>query len=140
MLGFQELVELNPKQVLLGGDQSVVQNWIQLVLQCLNQGECSDEYIHLIGESLVGTHISVFAKKRLSHRFTDLATSKLKLGFSGNMGNKGATLVRFLYLDTSFCFINCHLESGMSEDLIKKRADQLTEVYISAFIKERGTQ
>lgn len=43
---------------------------------------------------------------------TDLATSKVKLGFSGKMGNKGSTLIRFFYEDTSFCFMNCHLDSG----------------------------
>ena len=56
------------------------------------------------------------------------------------MGNKGATLIRFVYEDTSFCFANCHLESGQSLDLIKKRAQQINDIFNQAFIKERGTQ
>lgn len=43
---------------------------------------------------------------------TDIATSKIKLGFSGKMANKGSGLIRFFLEDTSFCFANCHLDSG----------------------------
>ena len=73
-------------------------------------------------EDLVGLHICMFAKKSLQKNLLDMACCKVKLGFSGNMGNKGATLIRFMYDDSSFCFVNCHLESGLSTDLIKKRA------------------
>lgn len=56
------------------------------------------------------------------------------------MGNKGATLLRFVCEDTSFCFANCHLESGQSLDLIKKRSQQISDIFNQAFIKDRGTQ
>jgi hypothetical protein len=78
--------------------------------------------VHIVSESLVGTHIALFARKSQTFKLSDIETSRVKLGFSGKIGNKGATLIRFLYEDTSFCFINCHLESGVSEDYIRKRA------------------
>lgn len=80
------------------------------------------EYIFIQSEELVGLYIALFTKKGVNHKITDLATSKVKLGFSGKMGNKGATLIRFLLDDTSFVFINCHLDSGANRLDIKKRA------------------
>jgi synaptojanin len=76
----------------------------------------------VVSEDLVGLHIALFVRKQNLRKIHDIATSKVKLGFSGNMGNKGATLIRFNYEDTTFCFANVHLESGHSKDLIKTRA------------------
>ena len=81
-----------------------------------------DEFVHITGENLVGINISLFAKRSIMSKITDVATSKLKLGFKGQIGNKGATLIRFNIEDTSFCFINCHLESGHSKEHIIKRS------------------
>ncbi len=87
----------------------------------------------------MGLHIALFAKRTLLPKLHDVATTKVKLGFAGQMGNKGATLIRFGYEDTSFCFINCHLETGHSEDLISKRVSQLDQIFAEAFVKQRGT-
>lgn len=83
--------------------------------------QTGEDYILVVSEDLVGCHIILVTKKGINHRLTDIATSKVKLGFSGKMGNKGATLIRFYYEDTSFCFINCHLESGNTAVDAKKR-------------------
>jgi len=87
----------------------------------------------------VANSIVLFAKRSISQQLTDIATSKVKLGFSGKVGNKGATLIRFLFQDTSFCFINCHLESGSNILDYKKRSQQIGEIFGNAFIKDRGT-
>ena len=38
----------------------------------------------------------------------------LKLGVGGSLGNKGALIVRINLDDSSFAFVNCHLEAGES--------------------------
>ena len=41
-----------------------------------------------------------------------MKTSKVKTGFGGNSGNKGAVTLRFNFDDSSLVFLNCHLSSG----------------------------
>lgn len=139
VLGFQEIVELNPRSVLLGDSvKDRVEALKETVLNTINsQDFIEEEYVHVVSESLVGSLCAVFCKRSLLHRLTDIATSKVKLGFSSSLGNKGATLVRFCLDDTSLVFVNCHLESGTGK--AKKRADQVEEVYQNGFIRERGT-
>jgi hypothetical protein len=74
----------------------------------------SKKYTLVIAENLVGLHTVLFARKSIAAKLKEITTSKLKLGFAGQMGNKGANFIRFIYEDTSFCFSNCHLESGYS--------------------------
>jgi hypothetical protein len=137
VLGFQEIVDLNPHSVLLGNNSAIIRQWVDLILFNLNSLSQDDttDYVHLASENLVGLHIAVFVKKNLSPRVTELASTRVKLGFSGNLGNKGATLIRFKFDDTSMCFVNCHLESGMSQELIITRAMQLDTIMSNAFIK-----
>lgn len=122
----------------MGGNSNNIKIWNDLVLSNLIE-HTKEDYVYVTGETLVGLHIALFTKKGMNHRLTDLATSKVKLGFQGKMGNKGAVLLRFLFEDTSFCFINAHLESGHNFLDYKKRVQQVSEIYQNAFIKERGT-
>lgn len=119
----------------MGNNSQSIKQWNALILASLNKN--GPEYVLASAEDLVGCYIGLYAKRAVSHRLTDIATSKLKLGFSGKMGNKGATLLRFFIEDTSFCFINCHLESGKENKW--RRIEQINEIYANAFIKERGT-
>lgn len=90
-------------------------------------------------DDLVGITVSFFVIKRMSNKIHDIATSKLKFGFSGKMGNKGAVLLRFKIDDSSFCFVSCHLESGNGPNEIKRREESLASIYENGFINERGT-
>ena len=49
-------------------------------------------------------------------------------------------MIRFLYKDTSLCFINAHLQSGRTLVDAKRRLNSINEIYESGFVKERGTQ
>jgi len=39
----------------------------------------------------------------------EVSTRIVKLGFKGYAGNKGAVGIRFGLMDSSLCFVNCHL-------------------------------
>lgn len=60
-----------------------------------------------------------------------MRTSKVKTGFGGQSGNKGAVAVRFNFDDSSLAFINCHLSSGQKN--ISERVDDLREIYRKSF-------
>lgn len=44
---------------------------------------------------MVGCYILVYVKDHLKHRINYIRTSKVKTGFGGNSGNKGAVGLRF---------------------------------------------
>lgn len=116
---------MNPKQVLIGSNAEEVKLWTDLALYELNKVSYlnGDNFVNIANENLIGINIAFFVRQSQAHKVTDLATTKIKLGFSGNIGNKGAALIRFAYEDTTLCFINCHLESGFSESLMRKRSN-----------------
>jgi len=116
-------VEVKASTLLGGGKtQDAVKMWNEHVLRTLRAKSGGQDYVQIAGENLVGISIGLFAKRSVSHQMTDIATSKVKLGMGGKVGSKGATLVRFLYEDTSFCFINCHLEGGLTVESQRKRS------------------
>jgi len=62
--------------------------------------------------SLVGLVTFVFCKEQIKNELKDIQTSVVKLGAGGSLGNKGAVCMRFIFADSSFCFVNCHLRAG----------------------------
>jgi hypothetical protein len=123
IVGFQEIVEIKASTLLGGGNsQASVKMWNDHVLKTLRERSGGQDYVQIANEFLVGNSIALFTKRSLSQSLTDIATSKVKLGMGGKVGNKGATLIRFLFEDTSFCFINCHLDSGSSVLDMRKRS------------------
>lgn len=48
-------------------------------------------------------------------------------------------MVRFLYKDTSFSFVNVHLESGHNLIDAKRRLNSINEILENGFVKDRGT-
>ncbi len=56
---------------------------------------------------------------------------KVKTGYGGQSGNKGAVAIRFNFDDTTFTFTNCHLTSGQKK--VNERLEDLREVYKKQF-------
>ena len=63
---------------------------------------------------LQATHLVIYVRKRLSPLISDIMADTCALGFNGTMGNKGAVMVKFNFLDTKMLFINSHLHSGLN--------------------------
>ena len=85
VLGFQEIVELNAKQVLIGGNSEAISSWNELILKVLNKDieKESKRYSLVIAENLVGLHTALYARKSIASKLKEITTSKIKLGFAG---------------------------------------------------------
>lgn len=65
--------------------------------------------------------IHVFVKKRWFPFITCIETKSKKTGIAGIGGNKGGVTVSFKLHRTTFCFLNCHLAAGPSQEKMNYR-------------------
>ncbi|OBZ85798.1 Inositol-1,4,5-trisphosphate 5-phosphatase 1 [Choanephora cucurbitarum] len=114
VIGFQEIVELSPQQV-MATDAEKRLVWEQQIEKTLNQRSGSKfRYTLLRSNQLVGAALIVFAKSTIVDEIRNVETSIKKTGIMGIAGNKGAVAIRMDYGDTSFCFVAAHFASGHS--------------------------
>jgi hypothetical protein len=83
--------------------------WEEILIRSLNRKE---KYLCIAKKAMVGCFILLFIKDVHKYRVSNMRTSKVKTGFAGQSGNKGAVAIRFNFDDSSFALINCHLSSG----------------------------
>lgn len=81
-----------------------------------------------------GLHTLLITKKSLSQIVADIVTAQYQLG-----SGKGAVAIRFRCADTSFCFVNCHLDSGDGLSQRQKRMDDLRQIFLNLFRDTRGS-
>jgi hypothetical protein len=94
---------------------------IEIVQQYTNQ-----EYEVLVSDNLVGLFTCIFAKKSEIGRIKDKDVAMKKTGLKGLHGNKGSIAVRFIYDDSSICFVNCHLAAGQRQ--VKERNTDVAKI------------
>lgn len=80
---------------------------------------------------MVGQYIVMFVKEEHKDKINSIKKHKVKTGFSGMAGNKGSVALRFNFEDTSFAFVNVHLESGQKQ--IAERLENLRQIYNETF-------
>jgi hypothetical protein len=77
-------------------------------------------------DQLVGLFSCVFIKTSHQDRVHQCDSTNVKTGFrvmtKGLHGNKGGIATRFIFDDTSLCFVNCHLASGQTH-ILQRNAD-----------------
>ncbi|KAI8079720.1 SacI homology domain-containing protein [Halteromyces radiatus] len=115
VIGFQEIVELSPQQV-MATDAEKRTVWEQQIERTLNskQGDGKSRYVLLRSNQLVGAALIIFVKASVVENIRNVETSTKKTGLMGMAGNKGAVAIRMEYGDTSFCFLAAHFASGQS--------------------------
>ncbi|KAI6035067.1 DNase I-like protein [Pisolithus orientalis] len=114
VLGFQEIVLLNPQQI-VQTDPEKKRVWELKLMEAINgRPQKSCDYVLLRSEQLVGAALFVVVKSELTAVIRNVEGASKKTGLRGMSGNKGGIGVRLDYYDTSFCFITAHLAAGHS--------------------------
>lgn len=122
VLCFQELVELTGVRILLSQPDRD-REW---TIDCAIRDLLGETYIKLRSASLVGLYLSVIVRRSFINDVSNLTCDELKLGFKGQMGNKGAVLVRVTIGRESYVFGNVHLTPGTGR--FDERRNQLRAV------------
>ncbi|KAH6634362.1 SacI homology domain-containing protein [Chaetomium sp. MPI-SDFR-AT-0129] len=115
-IGFQEIVELNPQQI-MNSDPTRKQVWEQAIKRTLDSHynrEGDENYVLLRSGQLVGAALCIFVKASVLHNIKNVEGSVKKTGMSGMAGNKGAVAIRLDYANTPICFVTAHLAAGFA--------------------------
>ena len=123
IIGLQEIISLNAKNIVLSSNTNFVEAWKNLIFKNLNE---IDKYIILKTDSLVGIFLIIFVKESLKDNFRNIEALIVKTGVLGTMGNKGSIVMRFNYLDTSLAISCAHLSAGQSE--VNSRICEMTDI------------
>ena len=131
IVGLQEFVELNAANVMGNQGDGRINAWRDLILNNLGQ---LGNFIYVRHQSLVGILLLIFAKQEITPRISRVDADVVKTGLGGNFGNKGGAIIRMFIDDSSFCFINCHLESGNKANNV--RLSNIIDIHQKAFQQE----
>ncbi|CAI2365856.1 unnamed protein product [Moneuplotes crassus] len=115
-VGFQETRKLNAFAILKGASKTRSDRLKQEVLVALNKiarkHDSDFDYLCFAEESMCGQLILGYCKSSIKWKISKIAMTKIKQGFGGKTGNKGAVVIRFNLDNTSMIVANAHLESG----------------------------
>ncbi|KAF7134075.1 hypothetical protein CNMCM5793_005704 [Aspergillus hiratsukae] len=115
-VGFQEIVALNPQQI-MSTDPTPRKVWEAALRNCLNNRADkmgTSKYVLLRSGQLVGAALMIFVKEDILRDIKNVEGSVKKTGLSGISGNKGGCAIRFEYSKTRICFVTAHLAAGFA--------------------------
>ncbi|PGH06584.1 hypothetical protein AJ80_08143 [Polytolypa hystricis UAMH7299] len=115
-VGFQEIVELSPQQIMSTDPGSRV-IWEDAVRDTLNEHanrKGVSDYVLLRTGQLVGAALVIFVKAEVLGSIKNVEGSVKKTGLSGIAGNKGGCAIRLEYSNTRLCFVTAHLAAGFA--------------------------
>ncbi|KCV71302.1 hypothetical protein H696_02248 [Fonticula alba] len=120
VIGLQEVVELdlnrkNAKQFLKDvRSEQALSNWHHTISGALRYAHPNRYFTCVDSKAMIGLMIFVFAADKIGPLVRSVAVDSTKTGLGGKAGNKGSVGVRLRVLDSSFCFLNCHLAAGQT--------------------------
>ena len=129
-VGFQEVVNLNMKNMMSTNNDKLVSLWESIITTNLNK---IDKYFVVASQNLIGCLLVVFVKENVKDRIKKVDTDLISLGLAGKLGNKGAVLIKLEIDDTAICFTNCHLQAGSKN--FEDRINNIAEIHMKAFKK-----
>ncbi|KAF8657630.1 hypothetical protein HU200_059779 [Digitaria exilis] len=159
VLGFQEIVPLNARNVLGPTKSCISAKWNLLIGEALNKTErkggaqLNQESINssamessmqgfrcIRSKQMVGIFTSVWVRSNLRPFIHHLDVSCIGSGIMGCLGNKGSVSIRFMLHETSFCFVCCHLASGGKEGDVLLRNLDVDDILARTWFPGRATQ
>ncbi|CAG8747629.1 5236_t:CDS:2 [Gigaspora margarita] len=136
VIGFQEIFDLKSKKMnaktMLTSKKKLKtkveenlekrsQEWRDKLAKMVEHASNGDKYEVLSTGNLFGLFSCFFVKKTEKEYIRDVHTAMHKTGLGGYNGNKGSIATRFIYDDSSMCFVNCHLAAGQKETLARNK-------------------
>jgi len=130
IFNFQEVVDLNSISTVIfssrGDDERNKSIDVEIVKHLSSLSSTSD-YVQVSVESMVGLYTSIFIRRKFVDQIDHVKTARLKAGFGGATGNKGAVSVSFrLFKQLEIDVVNIHLDSG--EYRAEERMNQLAYI------------
>jgi hypothetical protein len=122
-VGFEEIVDLSAQNIMNASEENA-NEWRKKIQELIG-----NDYVELIAENLqlVGVCLFVFVHRKHVGAIRDVYIAKTKTGLGGAAGNKGAVLLRFVYYNTSMCFVCAHFAAHQKE--IRQRNEDFRQIY-----------
>lgn len=122
VVGFQEMVELNGRNIFWGSateEENTQASFEKHIVEEL--GKSGYKYSKVACVGMVGLFMVVLIKENLYVKVSELALDRVKTGLFHMAGNKGAVCVRFSLEGASFCFLNLHLAAGQEKQAARNQ-------------------
>ncbi|XP_006660603.1 type IV inositol polyphosphate 5-phosphatase 9-like [Oryza brachyantha] len=159
VLGFQEIVPLNARNVLGPRNSCISTKWNSLIGEALHKRRGAaemhpeitnssamersaqeDHFRCIMSKQMVGIFMSVWVRSNLRPYIHHLNVSCVGSGIMGYLGNKGSVSIRFVLHETSFCFVCCHLASGGKQGDVLLRNFDAADILIRTRFPGGATQ
>ena len=108
-IGLEEVVNLNPKNIIIGGEKEKYKIWEEKITSELKS---KNNYVLLLKSNLVGILFFIYVQASEVSKIKNIKCTKTKTGFYGQLGNKGSCFVEFEYENKKYGFSSGHLTSG----------------------------
>ena len=108
-IGLEEVVNLNAKNIIIGGEKEKYALWEKKITYELNT---KNNYVLLLKTKLVGILFFLFVQASEVNKITNIKNTRTKTGFYGQLGNRGSCFIEFEYDNKKYGFNNGHLAAG----------------------------
>ena len=135
ILGFQEIVDLTSKNILLSSNDEKKNNIRKKLTSVLKgmKGTEDDPYQIIKEIDLIGIYVIIFARALSIKYIKNFDYQIVKNGFMGSIGNKGSCLLRFNINDSKIAIACNHLSAG--QELYEARRTEITDILNRSFKK-----